>query len=223
MKVKQARSIYNPRTRFLVVDIETPKNPNSIICDIAFGIWSREEGKLGSAGYLIEEYRGYSTYYPKETLYQEYETIGLYHTRPFAKVMEIMDRIIDKYNPTFATAYNSNFDFPRIKDECERQGIFCPLDRLIEFDLWRAACETIGQQKTFKKWIDDNKILTEKGNRQSGAEAMYRYMKLNPHFEEEHTGLADIEIEMAILGKVQRQKKKMSMAIGGNCWRLVQG
>ena len=31
MKVKQARSIYNPRTRFLVVDIETPKNPNSII------------------------------------------------------------------------------------------------------------------------------------------------------------------------------------------------
>lgn len=216
-------SIYNRNTRFMVVDIETPANPNSIICDIAFGIWSGNEGKLGAAGYIVEENQSYQTYYPRFERYEQYKEAGLYHVRPFAKIMEVMDRIIDKYNPTFVTAYNSGFDFPRIKNECERQGIFCPLDRMTEFDLWRGACETIGQQKTFKRWVDENNQKTEKGNRQSGAETMYRYLKLNPTFEEEHTGLADIEIEMAILDKVQRQRKKLSMITGGSPWRLVQG
>ena len=216
-------SIYNRNTRFLVVDIETPTNPNSIICDIAFGIWSGKEGKLGSAGYIIEEFERYQTHYDKSAIYQDYKENGLYHVRPFAKVMDIMDKIIDRYQPTFATAYNSGFDFPRIKNECERQGIFCPLDRLTEFDLWRGACETLGQQKMFKQFVDKHNQKTEKGNRQSGAEVMYRYLKQNPNFVEEHTGLADIEIEMAILDRVQRQKKKLSMITGGNPWKLVQG
>lgn len=215
-------SFYNRKTRFLVVDIETPTNPNSVICDIAFGIWSGKEGVLGTAGYIVEENQSWQTHYPRYERYEEYKEAGLYHVRPFAKIMEILDRIIDKYEPTFATAYNSGFDFPRIKDECQRQGIFCPLDRLKEFDMWRGACETIGQQKTFKRWVDQNGLLTPKGNRQSGAETMYRYIKLDPTFKEEHTGLADIVIEMAILDKVQRQRKKMSMITGGDPWRLVQ-
>lgn len=220
--VGRMASIYNPKTRFLIVDIETPKEPNSVICDLAFGIWSRKEGKLGSAGYLVQENRAYKAMY-HDSLYDEYLAVGLYQEKLFTKIMDFMDRIIDKYEPTFATAYNSGFDFTRIRNECSRQGIFCPIDRLIEFDLMRAACETIGQQKTFKRWTTEKSLFTKKGNRSSSAETFYRYIKLNEKFNEEHTGLADIEIEMKILEKVLRQKKKMSMLTGGNAWKLVQG
>lgn len=216
-------SIYNPRTRFLVVDIETPTHPNSLICDISFGIWSRSEGMIMSQGYLVQENRKVATHYKKEGIYMNYLEMGLYTISLLEEIMTDMQNAINEYQPKFATAYNSGFDFPRIRNACKAQRIACPLDSLTEFDLWRGACETLGQQKTFKRWVDANAMRTPKGNRKSGAETMYAYLTLNSNFEEEHTGLADIFIEASILERVQRQKKKLSMITGGNPWKLVQG
>ena len=222
---KQTVSIYNKNTRFLLVDIETAKASNKIINDISFGIWSRSEGFVGKVGYLVEENRKHPVFYgqPKEELYAQYIEQGIYSVKPFASIMDIMNRIINKYQPTFATAYNSGFDFPRIRQECEVQGIACPIDRLTEFDLYVGACETLGQQKTFKRFVDENGFLTEKGNRKSGAETMFRYLRQWLDFEEEHTGYADVEIEAYILDRVQRQKKKLSMRTTTQAWKLVQG
>ena len=42
-----------------------------------------------------------------------------------------------------------------------------------------------------------------------------------PEFEEEHTGLADVLIEVEIYNRVARQKKKVSGGIIGSPYRKV--
>jgi hypothetical protein len=217
-------SIYNKKTRFLVIDIETARDYNKTIFDISFGVWSQAEGKIGSIGYIVEENRNVIPWYADRLdRYAFYVDNGLYQIKPLEKIMQVMAGIIEKYDIQYGTAYNSGFDFPNIRKACQRAGINCPLDSLVEFDLLFGACETIGQQKTYRKFVDSNELFTAKGNRSSGAETMYRYLTLDPMFEEEHTGLADIEIEIQILDRVLRQKKKLSMQIGTKAWRLVQG
>ncbi len=223
--MKQPTSIYNKNTRILLVDIETSATSNKIINDISFGIWSRAEGFLGKIGYIVEEHKQFPLFYgpAKQRIYDEYLKQGIYQEKSFLQIMDIMNRIIDKYNPVFASAYNSGFDFPRLREECSKYGIECPIDRLREFDLYVGACETLGQQKSFKRFVDENGFLTEKGNRKSGAEVMYRYLRNWLDFVEEHTGYADIEIEAYIMDRVQRQKKKLSMRTTTQAWKLVQG
>lgn len=222
MPIKRTTSIYNAKTPFLIVDIETSKH-NRHVNDISFGIWNRANGFIGKVGYLVEENMSKPIWYTKnEPIYREYLSQGLYQIKSFADIMNVMNRIIDKYEPVFATAYNSTFDFPIIEKNCKAIGIESPINRLIEFDLFVGACETLGQQKSFRKFTNDNGFFTEKGNRQSGAEIMYRYIRNWIDFEEEHTGYSDIEIEAEILAKVQRQKKKLSMRATNQAWRLVQ-
>lgn len=207
-------SIFNVKTRFLVIDIETTLQEK--IFDVSFAVYSRKEGKCGSAGYKIAEHEGEMFY---KADYNKYA----YETENFPRVMAIMAGIIRKYKIEYATAYNSGFDFEKIKEACEKYQIANPLENLKEIDLYHLACQTLGKQKWFKEFVDKNELKTEKGNRKSNAETMYAYMILNPEYKEEHTGLGDIEIEIQILDRVLRQKKKMSIERNKRSWELVQG
>ena len=217
-------SIFNAKTRFLVVDIETIKQDNSVIFDISFGIFSRKEGKIGSMGYIVAENQTQIPYYADRLeRYKNYIDNGKYQVRKFADIMAIMAKIVDKYKPQFVSAYNLNFDIPRIENKCRELNIKSPFANLEKFCIWFGACETIGQQKGYKRFTIDNGFFSDKGNRQSGAEIMYRYLQADPQFVEEHTGLADLDIEMDILDRVLRQKKPLSKSIGSGAWKLVQG
>jgi hypothetical protein len=211
------KSIYNVNTKFLVIDIETTLEGQ--IFDIAFAIYSRKEGIIGSAGYFVKEYPKDRAYYKVSYKHRAYKK----EPEPFAKIMAIMAGIIRKYNPDYATAYNSGFDFGKIAEGCNFYKIANPLENLVEVDLYHLACQTLGKQKWFKEFVDKNKLLTPKGNRKSSAEVMYAYMILDPDFEEEHTGLGDIEIEVQILDRVIRQKKKMNLGRNKEAWKIVQG
>jgi hypothetical protein len=216
-------SIYNPKTKFLILDIETTKQEGYIF-DIAFSVYSRQGGTIGSAGYIIKENETRIPWYTDRlTRYEEYKKAGKYKVENFVKVMAIIEKIIDKYQIEYATAYNSGFDFSKIEEACKVMKANNPLKKVKELDLYNMAAQTLGQQKWFKEFIEKNNLKTEKGNRKSGAEAMYAYMIMNADFEEEHTGLADIAIETEILDRVLRQKKKMNTNRNQQAWRLVQG
>jgi len=217
-------SIFNKKTRFLVLDIETCKQSNEFIFDISFGVYSQSEGKLGSIGYIVKENQKLIPYYEDRLKrYADYINVGKYQVQPFSRIMKTLQGIISKYGVRYATAYNSGFDFSRIENTCKTMEIENPLQALEEMDLYHMACQTLGKQKNYKRFIDSNGLKTEKGNRKSGAESMYQYMEADADFIEEHTGLADIEIEMEILEKVLRQKKKMSTVRNSQSWKLVQG
>ena len=220
-------SIYNRNTRFLVVDIETAKQDNSFIFDIGFGIYSRADGFLTRQAYIVKENESKIPFYADRLQrYADYVDNGDYKVKHFRYIMAVIHNMIDKYKPQFLTAYNLGFDFSTIDKVCNRMKIANPLLQLQPFDMWQGACETIGQQKLFKQFVDKHdlrKPVTK--NRMSGAETMYRYMTANPHYTEEHTGLGDILIEVEILDRIIRQKKPLSMKWGNKAqaWRLVQG
>ena len=79
------------------------------------------------------------------------------------------------------------------------------------------AVETICQQKNFKKFCEKHDLKSKSGKYyKSSAEAVYAYMTNTPDFEEEHTGLADVLIEIEIYKKVRSQKKKMTKGISSS-------
>ena len=73
------------------------------------------------------------------------------------------------------------------------------------------------KQKTFQ-WEN---VRNDKGNLLTNAERMFAYMSSNEEFEEEHTGLADVLIEVEIYNRVARQKKKVSGGIIGSPYKKV--
>lgn len=216
-------SIYNPKTSFLVLDIETCKKSNNIIFDIAFSVYNRKEGIKGIAGYLVEENRDQIPYYADRLKrYDEYLSQEKYSYKPFITIMAIMKGIIRKYSVKFGVAYNSGFDFGKIELACKMAGIENPLQNLVEIDLYHTTCQTLGKQKFYKNFVEQNNLVTPKGNRKTNAETFYGYMIQNPDFQEEHTGYGDVLIEIEILDRVLRQKKKMKLERNRESWKIAQ-
>ena len=62
---------------------------------------------------------------------------------------------------------------------------------------------------TYKRFCEKNGYLTEKGGLRYTAEIIYRYIKQDNDFIENHTGLEDTLIEKEILAYCIKQHKKM--------------
>ncbi|MCB7071799.1 hypothetical protein LIZ76_18065, partial [Caldibacillus sp. 210928-DFI.2.22] len=65
--------------------------------------------------------------------------------------------------------------------------------------IWHMACQTIFSQKSFPKWAFENGYYSKAGNLKTNAEVAYNWMMKTTDFVEEHTGLADVYIETAIM------------------------
>ena len=74
--------------------------------------------------------------------------------------------------------------------------------------IWCLACEVLYTQKTFGKVAIRNNWVSEVGNFRTTAEVGHRYITGNIDFEEEHTGLEDVLIEIGIMAYAFRQNKK---------------
>jgi hypothetical protein len=90
------------------------------------------------------------------------------------------------------------------------------------FDIWNCACELLLARKSYIDFALKNGLVSEKDNILTGAEATYKYIKNKIDFEESHTGLEDVRIEVEILAECYRQHKKMNTSIDTSCWRKVQ-
>ena len=56
----------------------------------------------------------------------------------------------------------------------------------------------------------------------TSAEVVWAYLTDNVDFEEKHTGLEDVKIEVQIMAHCFRQHKKMDKGINRLCWRTPQ-
>ncbi len=146
--------------------------------------------------------------------------IGLHSIRD--KVFEVMER----YGINTVCAYHVKYD----RDNLNRtisivsNGFvtsFFP-ENTIFWDIWGMACETILKTKRYATQAIENGWVSNSGNIRSGAEFAYRYISGNEVFEEEHTGLADVLIETAILAATIATHKKMTRTEIPQPWRLIQ-
>lgn len=88
--------------------------------------------------------------------------------------------------------------------------------------VWHMACQVICSQRKYYRFCKEHNFISARGNISTSAETVYRFLTNNPNFEEEHQGLADVEIETAIFAACIAKKKKMSRRIYRACWRLPQ-
>lgn len=88
--------------------------------------------------------------------------------------------------------------------------------------IWHCACQVLLNRKTYIEFAEKNGLISDCGNIKTSAECAYKYITNNVDFEESHTGLEDVRIEIEIMRECFRQKKRMDKSINPSCWRVVQ-
>lgn len=115
----------------------------------------------------------------------------------FGYVCQQMIRDFKTYEVQGAYAYNSSFDEKVFDFNCDWFKCHNPFDNVPIFDI-RGYAHYALVNNYYKAFCEKYEYFTESGNYSTTAETMYRYLFDN-NFSEEHTALADSEIEYAIL------------------------
>lgn len=134
-----------------------------------------------------------------------------------------IEEYLTKYNVSEIWAYNCQFDKSMIANLLtEDLRATCPkLCKASWLDIWTAIVTTRCLTRNYVKYCKTNNFVTEKGNIKTSAEVVYAYLTKNNSFVEEHTGLADCEIEYKILLSAIKTKKKLNGRICAP-WKLVK-
>lgn len=118
-------------------------------------------------------------------------------------------------------AYNVAFDKGSLSRLLGNEFII--LDNFVAFyDILPAITTTKLMSKSYVKFCQKNNYITEKGNILTKAEIVYRYLTGNNNFIEEHTGLADVEIEYKILLTAINSHKNFDKANTSQGWKMLK-
>lgn len=192
--------------KICVFDTETI-NINKPFCyNIGFIIYDTDiDKKLYSADYVVKQIWNnkplFNTAYyaDKRNLYiskmRGKKTVLEY----WGNIMRKMQRLFNIYNVECAFAYNSPFDDRVFTFNCDWYKSINPFDTIPIFDIRGYAHTFIANTESYKNFCDTYSLYTENGNYSTTAESLYKYITGNVDFSEEHTALADSEIELDIL------------------------
>ena len=117
----------------------------------------------------------------------------------FGYVTQAMYRDIKEYDIHHAFAYNSPFDVKVFAFNCDWFKCINPLDFVQVHDIRGHVHCKIAFDKIYQAYCEAHDLYTESGNYSTTAEAVYRFIKQDDEFIEEHTALADSMIELEIL------------------------
>lgn len=122
---------------------------------------------------------------------------------------------VKEYGVKNVFAHNAGFDVRALNNTMRyitksQFRWFFPYDLEI-WDTLKMSRQTIGQQKSYKKWCARNGYMTNHKTPRVRltAEILYRYISGQHEFNESHTGLEDVLIETVIMAHCFRQHKKM--------------
>lgn len=223
------------RERILVVDVETagffgtPK-----VYDLGLAVVERTTGKvLETASFIIEEVfygckREMKTahYACKMPQYHAGIVTGKWDVVSLRDARDYVWGLMCLHNINRVYAYNAAFDKGALNSTIEYvSGGFVTefFPEGTEFAcIWHAACTTIMLQRGFRPFCEANGFVSKAGNIKTSAEVCYAYIKGDPAYAEEHTGLEDVLIETEILHWAIRQHKPMREEIRASCWKIPQ-
>lgn len=168
-----------------------------------------------------------SAYYAKK-LPQYYEDIktGKRKLVKLSTAKKIIWQWMFKYNAFDIAAYNCSFDRRALNyttyllSNGEDRYFFPRKTNFI--DIWRLACETVCSSRDFQKVAYENGWYSPAGNVRTNAEIVYSYLCNLPTFEESHTGLEDVEIEVEIMLHCWKKVPADNRSIVWNPWRIPQ-
>lgn len=131
------------------------------------------------------------------------------------EIRKILCDLIQKYGCSFVVAHNSRFDYRALNNiqrwtTKSKYRYFLPKDVEI-WDTLKMARDVLLKMPTYIRFCEENGYMTKHKTPQPQltAEVIYRYITDNTDFEENHTGLEDVEIEIEIYKYLVKQHKKM--------------
>ena len=131
------------------------------------------------------------------------------------QIYKLVRNLCEEYNIKACVAHNARFDVKALNATMRYQTKsrcrwFFPYEMPM-WDTMKMANDTICKQKRYKEFCEENGYMTNHATPQvrKTAEIIWRYLTDDVTFEEEHTGLADVEIEAHIFAECIRQHKAM--------------
>ena len=225
----------NKRERVLVVDVETCGTRIKKVYDLGFAVVERTTGKIIERYSLVISDVFYgrsremkSAYYAnKLPLYHAGIEAGEFDVVSLVAARDLVTCVMAVHGISKVYAYNCAFD----RDALNQTVEFISAGFVHEFfpagtefrDIWHLACVTIMVQKSYRTWCEAHGLVSEAGNLRTSAEACFSYITKQVGFEEAHTGMADVEIEVRILHHAIRQHKPLAESINRRCWVIPQG
>ena len=190
----------------VVFDTETTSIEKPFVYNIGYTIWDTDTAeKLYKGDFVAEQIwhnrELFTTAYYAEKR-DEYIARMRGRTCEMAKLGAItqkMCRVFAEFEVVAGFAYNSPFDDRVFAFNCEWFKIKNPFDNIPIYDIRGYVHKFIAFTPLYQKFCDDNQYYTESGNYSTTAETVYRFISGNTDFIEEHTALADAEIELDIL------------------------
>ena len=147
-----------------------------------------------------------ATKYPE--YFEKIDNDKRYKTYSVNDIANDLEKIISRYGIKIMVAHNGQFDKTAMTRLFEEFGTENPIEKLDLLDTMEVS-KVITYSKDYVNFCLENKdrlnsvkescFISNSGRVRITAQAIYCYISQNPAFEEAHTGLEDIDIEIAIL------------------------
>ena len=202
------------KTYYLTVDTETANGlDDALVYDLGYAIHDKygnvyEANSLVIADIYCGERKMMKTAYYANKL-PKYEVALKSGERKMVSLLtarKMIHDVCEKYNVKAIIAHALNRTLRYITKSKYRY--FFPYGVEI-YDSQKMAETTICKQKTYVRFCEENGYNRKNGKPRATAEILYRYISGEEDFVEEHQGLDDVLIEIAISAKCFAQHKPM--------------
>ena len=223
------------KMKIMVLDTETcnleqseqVKRGNNLTYNIGWSVVTPSNGEvLEQKSYLVNEIfvgelqRMNSCYYAnKIPQYIEGLVTGEYELASFFSILVDIIKTCRVYNIKAICAHNAAFDVDALNTTLSYlTGLdyIRALPQGIEiWDSMKMANSVFSKRPTYRKFCEENGFMTKHATPRPcmTAEVLYRFIKNDIQFEEEHTALADVEIETEIIFACYRSHKKFERVL----------
>lgn len=229
-KAKGSFKKMNRKKYYLILDTETTGNINKPLCyDIGLVIIDRAGKIYEQKSFIVKDIfdnknlMDSAYYYSKIPFYEKSIKQNIMYKTKLITIKQNIETLLKKYNIKEVYAYNCNFDKRALQNTNnvilkDLYGFF--FREMQYYCIWHMACQVLCNNRNYKNYCINNNFVSNKGNIQTSAEVVYRYITKNDNFIEEHTALADSKIEALILQAIWKKHKKVDKSINNHCWRI---
>lgn len=208
-------------------DFEGVSPFNMFVYDCGWAVVDKRGKVYRTRSFVVDEIFNHeadlmkSAYYAhKLKLYRERIAKGEAIVASFYEIRKTLCEDMAEFEATEIFAHNMFFDNGSLNaTECwltkSKYRYFFPYGTKV-CDTLKMARGVIAPMPSYKRFCERNGFLTKNGKVQLKAETIYRFIKQDLDFVEEHTGLADVLIEKDILAYCYRQHKKMKKLLWGD-------
>lgn len=206
--------------KYLLIDCETAGSlAKPIIYDLGGAIIDRDGNIDCTFSFVIKEVWNNidllrSAYYRKKLPQYVNELLDYKkELASFIDVINYIDKLCKAYEVKAIIAHHIEFDYRAINYTnryLKTKKTKCFIN---SYPLWctlKMSRQVVVIKKDYQAFCKKYNFLTEHDNPQATAETLYRYISKNITFQEKHTSLADVLIEIEIFQYCNKQKKKMN-------------